>query len=74
MNFSGVCANLRILPTFILGNYISLNGKSTLTITAIPEGAELAMIGLALLGILGALIHRSSPGRHTLLRCRVKLA
>lgn len=42
-------------PTFLLGNYISLDGKTKLSIIAIPEGPELAMMGIAALGMLGAL-------------------
>ena len=42
-------------PFFLPGTYISLDGKTTLTITAIPEGPEIAMIGIAGLGLLVAL-------------------
>jgi hypothetical protein len=49
--YSGTFAD----PIFLPGTYISLDGKTTLTITAIPEGSELAMIGIAGLGLLAAL-------------------
>src|SRR5215475_5904309 len=49
--YSGTFAD----PVFLPGTYISLDGKTKLTITAIPEGPELAMIGIAGLGLLAAL-------------------
>ena len=42
-------------PFFLPGTYISLDGKTTLTITAIPEGSQLAMIAIGGLGLLAAL-------------------
>lgn len=49
--YSGTFAD----PIFLPGTYVSLDGKTTLMITAIPEGPEIAMIGIAVLGLLAAL-------------------
>jgi hypothetical protein len=49
--YSGTFAD----PIFRPGTYVSLDGKTTLTITAIPEGPQIAMIGIAGLGLLAAL-------------------
>jgi hypothetical protein len=52
--------------TFLLGNYVSTDGTETLSITAVPEGPELPMLGITALGILGAMTKKFLVGSSNL--------
>jgi hypothetical protein len=51
-------------PVFLTGNFISLDGKYALSVTRVPEGSELAMICVAILGMLLIAVRNFSTALH----------